>query len=192
MDAEAVYRIDPDGRATRLLSQPEVERPNGLALTPDGKILYVVDSHGRPGGNRKIWAFDLSESGTPGNKRLLFDFGKGRGGDGMRLDERGNLWIAAGILFPRHAGETSDVPAGVYVITPGGELLGHITIPEDICTNLAFGGSDRKVLHVTSGKTVYRVPTAVAGYALYPPREGGRMNTADHGAPGTAHGIAKA
>jgi sugar lactone lactonase YvrE len=87
----------------------------------------------------------------------------------MRLDERGNLWVAAGILLPRHAGENSDVPAGVYVIAPDGKLLGHIPIPEDLCTNLAFGGPDRKMLHVTSGKTIFKVPTVVAGYALYPP-----------------------
>ena len=88
----------------------------------------------------------------------------------MRLDEQGHLWIAAGINFPRHSGETADVPAGVYVISPGGELIGRIPIPEDVCTNLAFGGPDHKVLHVTSGKTIFKVPTAVAGSALYPPR----------------------
>ena len=64
------------------------------------------------------------------------------------------------------------MPAGVYVITPDGELLGRIPIPEDVCTNLAFGGPDRKTLYVTSGKTVYKVPTAVSGYALYPPKRG--------------------
>lgn len=87
----------------------------------------------------------------------------------MRLDERGNLWVAAGILLPRHAGETAAVPAGVYVITARGELLGCIPIPEDLCTNLAFGGPGRKTLHVTSGKSIFKIPLAVSGYALYPP-----------------------
>ena len=169
MDAEAVYRIDPDGTVTRVLTQPEVERPNGLALTPDGRTLYVVDSHGRPGGNRKVWAFEVAGDGTLGRRRQVFDFGKGRGGDGLRLDERGNLWVAAGIMFPRHSGETADVPPGVYVITPGGELLGRIPIPEDLCTNLAFGGPGRKTLHVTAGKSIYKVPLTVSGYSLYPP-----------------------
>src|SRR3954451_20300100 len=171
MDAEAVYRIDPDGTVTRVLSQPEVERPNGLALTPDGKTLYVVDSHGRPGGNRKVWAFAVAEDGTPGHRRLVFDFGKGRGGDGLRLDERGNLWVAAGIMFPRHSGETADVPPGVYVISPEGKLLGRIPVPEDLCTNLAFGGPGRRTLFVTAGKSIYKLPLAVSGYALYPPAE---------------------
>jgi gluconolactonase len=163
MDAEAIYRIEADGSVVRVLAQPEIERPNGLALTPDGRTLYVVDSHARVGGNRKIWAFDVADDGTPGGRRQVFDFGRGRGGDGLRLDERGNLWVAAGIATPRNAGETADVPPGVYVFTPKGELLGRIPIPEDLCTNLAFGGPGRRTLHVTAGKSVYRVPLAVAG-----------------------------
>jgi gluconolactonase len=172
MTDEAVYRIDPSGHVIRVLSQPQVERPNGLAITPDARTLYVIDSHTRSGGNRKIWSFDVAADGRLGGQRLVFDFGRGRGGDGMRLDEQGNLWVAAGVLFPRHAGETADVPPGVYVITPAGELLGRIPIPEDLCTNLAFGGPGRKTLYVTSGKTVYKIPLAVSGYALYPPRRG--------------------
>jgi len=169
MDAEAVYRIDVDGRVVRALSQPQIERPNGLATTPDARVLYVIDSHSRPGGNRKIWSFEVAEDGQLSGQRLVFDFGRARGGDGMRLDERGNLWVAAGILLPRHAGETADVPAGVYVITAKGELLGRIPIPEDLCTNLAFGGPGRKTLYVTSGKSIFKIPLAVSGYALYPP-----------------------
>jgi len=169
MDVEAVYRIDPDGKVTRVLSQPDIERPNGIAITPDHKTLYLVDSHPRPGGNRKIWAFDVSDAGTLANKRLIYDFGKGRGGDGLRLDMTGNLWIAAGIMTPRGPGENTDVPPGIYVVTPQGKLLGRIPILEDVITNLAFGGPDRKTLYVTAGKTLYRFPVQVTGYALYPP-----------------------
>lgn len=172
MGHEAVYRIDPGGNVRRVLTQPAIERPNGLAITPDGRTLYVVDYHTRPGGHRKVWAFDVDAGGNLSGQRPVFDFGRGRGGDGMRLDERGNLWVAAGILLPRHEGETAEVPAGVYVISPRGELLGRIPIPEDLCTNLAFGGPGRRVLYVTAGKTVFRIPTAVAGYALYPPPRG--------------------
>ena len=168
LDAEAVYRIDVDGTVARVASQPQIERPNGLAITPDAKTLYVIDSHTRPGGHRKVWSFSVAADGQLTDQRLVFDFGKGRGGDGMRLDERGNLWIAAGILHPRHAGETGDVPAGVYVITPEGELLGRIPIPEDVCTNLTFGGPERKTLFVTSGKTIFQIATAVSGYSLFP------------------------
>ena len=123
-DAEAVYRIDPGGAVVRVLAQPAIERPNGLAITPDDRTLYVIDSHPRPGGNRKIWAFDVAEDGSLGRQRLVFDFGKGRGGDGMRLDTRGNLWVAAGIAIPRTSGEDASVPPGIYIITAGRQAHG--------------------------------------------------------------------
>ncbi len=169
MDVEAVYRIDPDGKVTRVLTQAEIQRPNGIAITPDSKTLYVIDSHPKVGGNRKIWAFEVNDAGVPGKKRLVYDFGKGRGGDGMRLDMNGNLWVAAGILTPRGPGESRAVPPGVYVISPEGKLLGRMPILEDLITNVAFGGPERKTLYVTAGKTLYKVPVAVSGYAVYPP-----------------------
>jgi gluconolactonase len=169
MDVEGVYRIDPDGKVTRVLTQKDVEKPNGIAITPDDKTLYVIDSNSKVGGNRKIWAFEVSTDGAPSKKRLVYDFGKGRGGDGMRLDMAGNLWVAAGIITPRSPGESTEVPPGVYVITPQGKLLGRIPIPEDLITNVAFGGPERKTLYITAGKTLYQVPVAVSGYAIYPP-----------------------
>jgi gluconolactonase len=169
LDVEAVYRIDLDGKVARVLGPPSIERPNGLAITPDGRTLYLIDSHSRPGGNRKVWAIAIASDGSLGDRRLIYDFGKGRGGDGLRLDGRGNLWVAGGIHMPRNLGENTDVPAGVYVISPEGKLLGRIPIPEDVTTNLAFGGPDRKTLFVTSGKCLYKIPLGVEGYALYPP-----------------------
>ena len=70
LDVEAVYRIDPDGSVTRVLSQPQIERPNGLAITPDARTLYVIDSHTRIGGNRKVWSFDVAENGNLSGQRL--------------------------------------------------------------------------------------------------------------------------
>jgi gluconolactonase len=88
----------------------------------------------------------------------------------MRVDLKGNLWVAAGINKPRgNPGESLDVPAGIYVISPEGKLLGRVPIPEDLITNLAFGGAERKTLFVTAGKTVYRFPVNVSGFAVYPP-----------------------
>jgi gluconolactonase len=171
MDVEGVYRIDTNGKVTRVLTQKEVDRPNGIAVTPDAKTLYVIDSHPKVGGNRKIWAFAIGADGALSDRRLVYDFGKGRGGDGMKLDVKGNLWVAAGINQPRgNPGETLDVPAGVYVIAPAaGKLLGRIPIGEDLTTNLAFGGPQLKMLYVTAGKTVYRFDVNVSGYAVYPP-----------------------
>jgi gluconolactonase len=166
---EAVYRIDTSGKVTRVITQPAIGRPNGIAVTPDGKTLYVIDSNYiKPDGNRKIWAFDIATDGSVSKQRMVYDFGRGRGGDGMRLDMQGNLWVAAGISAPRTANESADVPTGVYVISPEGKLLGRIPIPEDVITNLAFGGDGKKTLFVTAGKTIFKIPTAVSGYSLYP------------------------
>jgi gluconolactonase len=60
------------------------------------------------------------------------------------------------------------VPAGAYVISPRGELLGRIPVPEDVFTNLAFGGPGKKTLFITAGKTIYTIPTAVSGYSIFP------------------------
>jgi len=166
---ESVYRIDTDGKVTRVITQPAIGRPNGLAISPDGKTLYLIDSNYiGPDANRKIWAFDIAADGSVTKQRPVYDFGRGRGGDGMRLDSQGNLWVAAGIASPRTANESADVPTGVYVISPQGQMLGRIPIPEDVITNLAFGGPDKKTLYVTAGKTLFKIPTAVAGYSLYP------------------------
>ena len=70
----------------------------------------------------------------------------------MKLDAKGNLWVAAGINHPRgNPGESLDVPAGVYVISPAGKLLGRIPIPEDLLTNVAFGGPKMDTLFITGG-----------------------------------------
>ena len=164
---EAVYCIDGSG-VRCVVSQPYIGRPNGLAITPDDRTLYVIDSHNVAGGNRKIWAFDVAGDGTLNDQRLVFDFGRGRGGDGMRLDREGNLWVAAGVMKARNPHETTDVKTGVYVISPAGQLLGRIPIPEDVITNLAFAGPEMKTLYVTAGKTIFRIETNVSGYAIYP------------------------
>jgi gluconolactonase len=168
MGCEAVYCIE--GKSVRrVMSQPNIGRPNGLAITPDAKTLYLVDSHNVEGGNRKIWAFDVAPDGSLVHQRLVFDFGRGRGGDGMRLDRQGNLWIAAGVHKARNPFETTEVQTGVYVVSPEGKLLGRIPIPEDVITNLTFSGPEMKTLYITAGKTLFRVETQVSGYSLYPP-----------------------
>ncbi len=123
----------------------------------------MVDSAHDVGGNRKIWAFDLDEQGQPSNQRVVYDFAPGRGGDGMRLDVEGTLYVAAGIMRPRGPHETADVPPGIYVISPDGQMQGRIPIPEDLVTNLAFGGPDGRTLYVTAGKTVFSLRMPVAG-----------------------------
>jgi len=140
----------------------------GIAVTQDSRRLYAVDSCPVEGGNRKIWAFDLDAEGNPSGQRLVYDFAPGRGGDGMRLDIEGNLYVAAGVMAPRHPWETADVPPAVYIMTPEGKLLGRIPVSEDLITNLAFGGRDGRTLYITAGKTVFTTRVAVAGQVAYP------------------------
>jgi gluconolactonase len=168
MSIEGVYRIDLDGRVVRILEQPTVERPNGLAVTQDARRMYVVDSCPTPGGNRKIWSFDLDEQGNPHAQQLVYDFAPGRGGDGMRLDIEGNLYVAAGVHRPRHTNETAEVPPGIYIISPKGDLLGRIPIEEDVLTNLAFGGKDGRTIYITAGKTLFTTRVAVPGQVAWP------------------------
>lgn len=168
MACESVYRIDGDSRVSRILSQPQVQRPNGIAVTQDAKRLYVIDSCPVVGGNRKVWGFELDDSGNPHHQQCIFDFAPGRGGDGMRLDIEGNLYVAAGIFTPRGPHESSDVPPGVYIISPQGKLLGRIPVQEDVITNLAFGGKDGRNLYITAGKTLFQTRVAIPGQVAYP------------------------
>ena len=171
LDHESVYRIDPAGTVTRLITQPDIQRPNGIALSPDESVLYVVDSCPVVGGNRKIWAFDLASTGDVSNQRVVFDFAPGRGGDGMAVDREGNLYVAAGIFRPRGPHEAGTVPTGIWVITPGGEVRGRIPIPEDVITNVTFGGDDLQSLFVTAGKTLFHVRTTIPGWVVHRPPE---------------------
>jgi gluconolactonase len=164
---ESVYRIDTDGRVTRIISQPDIQRPNGIALSPDEKTLYVVDSNRGPGSNRKIWAFELDAAGNPGGHQLVFDFAPGRGGDGMGVDVEGNLYVAAGVYRARNESETTDVPTGIYVISPTGKLHGRIPIPEDVITNVTFGGDDLRTMYVTAGKTLWQVRVKIPGWEVH-------------------------
>ena len=159
----AVYRIDAPGRIVRILSAPDVQRPNGLQISPDDKILYVIESNQAQGGARMIRAFDLSSDGSPGNMRVHYTFYPGRSADGMSIDTQGNLYASAGMAHLRGSSETLDTKTGIHVISPQGKLLKFIPILEDYITNNAFGGPDMKTLYVTAGKTLYRIRMDIAG-----------------------------
>ena len=167
MEHESVYRVDPDGTLTRAVSQPDIDRPNGIAVSPDERTLYLIDSCPILGGNRKVWAFDLADDGSLSNPRAVFDFAPGRGGDGMAVDQQGNLYVAAGIYRPRGPHETTDVPPGIWIITPAGELQGRIPVPEDVLTNVTFGGEDLKTLYITAGKTLFSIRIKVPGFVVH-------------------------
>ena len=162
-DGGAVYRIDAPGKVARILARPDIQRPNGIQISPDDKILYLVEANGARDGARLIRRYDLQPDGTVRNMRVLYNFYPGRSADGISIDTRGNLYAAAGLHRTRGTAETLDTKCGVYVISPQGKLLKFIPVPEDYITNTAFGGADMKTLYITAGKTLYRMRNDIAG-----------------------------
>ena len=158
-----VYRVDLDGTIERILSEPDIERPNGIVISPDDQILYLIETNQREGGARMIRAYDLNDDGRVSNMRVFHDFYPGRSGDGMTIDSEGNLYVAAGLNKLRGTSETLDTKSGVYVFSSDGKLSEFIPIPEDTVTNCAFGGPGLGTLYVTAGKTLYRVGMDVRG-----------------------------
>jgi gluconolactonase len=163
MAGAAVYRIDEPGKVARILAAPDIQRPNGIQISPDDKTLYLVEANGAQDGARMIRAYDLQPDGTVRNMRVHYNFYPGRSADGMSIDTQGNLYASAGLHRRRGTSETLDTPCGVHVISPQGKRIKFIPIPEDTITNNAFGGPDMKTLYVTAGKTLYKVRTEIAG-----------------------------
>jgi gluconolactonase len=169
---EGVYRIDPDGKVTRILGR-ELERPNGVLVSAGHRYLYVADNNNNTlGGARKLWRFDLRPDGTVAvaSRKLQFDWGTGRGPDGVKEDQRGRLFVAAGLHKPNPPFEPAvDKKGGIYVLSPAGKLLRFLPVPTDEVTNCAFGGSDLKTLYITGGGTLYSIRTATPGRVVFPP-----------------------
>ncbi len=158
-----VYRIDPDGKVTRLLAGPDTEFPNGISVSPDDRTLYLVEANKVEGGTRAIRAYDLSPEGTLSHRRVLYNFYPGRSADGISIDSQGNVYAAAGLHRRRGTHETLDTRTGIHVISPQGKLLSFTPIPEDTITNCGFGGEDLKTLYVTAGKTLFQIRFDIAG-----------------------------
>ncbi len=137
--------------------------PNGLVISPDDKVFYLVESNPAENGARMIRAYDLQADGSVTNMRVFHNFYPGRSGDGMSIDVKGNLYVAAGLHRRRGTSETLDTKPGIHVFAPSGELLKFIPIPEELVTNCAFGGADLKTLYVTAGKTLFKVRNEIEG-----------------------------
>lgn len=144
-----VYRIGTDGNVTLVTDQ--LTRPNGIALSPDEKTLYVAQSDFT---NPVVMAFPLNPDGTPGKGRTLFgpeDMKKQglRGGfDGMKVDRDGNLWVTGA--------------GGVLVLSPAGEFLGHIKV--GVGTANCGWGDDGSTLYITADMYLCRVKTTARGW----------------------------
>jgi len=120
-------------------------RPNGIALSPNGRILYIANSD-----DRNIRAYDLDKNGAATNERVTISQIEGVP-DGLKLDERGNLYVAA---------------KDIYVFSPEGKLLADLPIAETP-SNCAFGDADFQTLYVTARTSVYRIRLTVKGSAQY-------------------------
>ncbi len=151
--AQNVYRLDPETGAADVVADG-ILGPNGLAFSPDEKILYIVESRGEP--NRKILAYDVTPDGAGlSGKRVLIDAGPGTP-DGLRIDVDGNLWCGWGMGDPELD--------GVVIFAPDGTPIGRIALPER-CANLCFGGRANSRLFMAASHSVYALYVNVAGVA---------------------------
>ena len=137
-----VYRVDgKTGQIT--VAAGDINRPNGLAFSPDESKLYIVEA-GLP--QRVIQVYDVVDNGTRlSNKRKFLDAGPGTP-DGYRCDVDGNLWCGWGM-----GQEGLD---GVSIFNPDGKLIGRIDLPER-CANLCFGGTQRNRLFMAASTSIY-------------------------------------
>ncbi|MGO9012395.1 MAG: SMP-30/gluconolactonase/LRE family protein [Bryobacteraceae bacterium] len=139
LDFYGVYHIPPKG-PLEIVAKLD-GRPNGIALSPNGRVLYVSDSD-----NRSILAFDLDHNGQPARQRTLVE-NTGAVPDGIRVDEKGNLYVAA---------------RGIAVYNTEGRLLDTIPV-SDAPSNCAFGEADGQSLFITARHKVYRVRVLAKG-----------------------------
>jgi gluconolactonase len=138
-----VYRYK-DGKLTAVIT--DLPRPNGVALSPDGKSLYVANSENPAA----VYRYDIKADGNVGSRKLVADFSKEKGAgvpDGMKVDSLGNLWTSG--------------PGGFHVYSPKGELLGQIEFPE-VASNLAWG-PDGMTAYFTGSTSIYKLPLKIAG-----------------------------
>lgn len=127
-----VYYLSPNREELRVV-EDRLVRPNGIAGSPDGKILYVADI-----GDSKTYSYRIGEKGYLEDRGLFCDMGS----DGMTVDRNGNLYL------------TGD---GVSIFSPDGQKIGHIDVPERWTANVCFGGKDLKSLYITASRGFYRV-----------------------------------
>ena len=167
---EGVYRIDAPGKVNRVIAA-EVERANGVFVSDGDKYLYVADNNNNAlGGARKLWRFDLRPDGSvrPGSRHLVFDWKDARGPDGLKMDREGRLYVAAGLNQANPPFETADkLRGGLYIISPAGQLLEFVSIPNDEVTNCAFGGDDLRTVFITAGGHLWSVRVETPGRMPY-------------------------
>ena len=175
---QAVYRIDTDGKLHRIIT--DAGKPNGVAISPDQKTLYVVSNdNGSTAidrlqrgtatqadkvvtplrkGSMALMAYDLTPEGTASYRKTLVDYAPFDGPDGLVVDKSGNLYVAV----------RAENRPGICVYNPDGKELAYIKT--EVPTNVGFGrGTEAKTLYITAGSSLYRIRLNREGYHL-PPR----------------------
>jgi len=172
---QAVYRIDTDGTLHRVVT--DAGKPNGVAISPDQKTLYVVSNENGTTaierldkgtatqadkvttplrkGFMALLAYDLSPEGTAKFRKVLVDYAPQDGPDGLTVDREGNLWVAV----------RAENRPGICVYSPEGKELAYL--PTEVPTNVGFArGKDANLLYITAGKSLYRIRVNREGYHL--------------------------
>jgi gluconolactonase len=147
-----VYRLDPLTGACAVVADDFV-RPNGLAFSPDERVLYIVDSGITHGGPAHVRRFEVDGSRLRRGAVFADDFAPSSG-DGVRTDVDGNVWCAVA-----HGDAAED---GVRCYTPEGALIGKIHLPEGVA-NLCFGGPRRNRLFMAASTSVYALYLSAEG-----------------------------
>lgn len=154
-DTEATYYRAPSGEILRVAS--DSKKPNGLALSPDEKYLYIDDT-----GSAGVWRYEVKSDGTlqngvvfcrlcpPENAESLPEVKRFGEADGMKADVMGNIYVTT--------------YTGIQVFNAQGEALGTIPMPGDeSASNIVFGGADLKTLYITARTSLYAVELIVPG-----------------------------
>lgn len=137
-DGEHVYYLAP-GASKLIRVVSDLEKPNGIIGTPDGKYLYIADIKAK-----KTWRYTIEKDGTLSGKKLFAELGS----DGMTIDNKGNIYLTG---------------KGVTVFNSDGVLIQKIPVEENWTANVCFGGKDRHLLFITASKSVYGLKMRVKG-----------------------------
>ena len=137
-EKQCVYYLKPDHK-TIIRIADDLQQPNGIVGTPDGKMLFVADIRGN-----KTWSFSINPDGTLANKKLFCEMGS----DGMTIDSEGNIYLTG---------------RGVTIFDKTGKKIGNIAVPEEWTANVCFGDRDMKSLFITASKSLYRIRLKIKG-----------------------------
>jgi gluconolactonase len=135
---QKVYFL-PKGKSEPVIADDNLEQPNGIIGTPDGKTLYVADIKAN-----KTYRYQIAPDGRLINRQLFVE----QGSDGMTIDNQGNIYLTG---------------KGVTVYSAIGEKIAHIPVPAGWTANVTFSGKDRNMLFITASEAVYKLPMLVKG-----------------------------